>query len=184
MKKLSRKARDIEARRAADPIAQAIGRSDIDYTDPDQLPTAPRMVKTEAEKTKCSNHCEHEARFINQFGLCTARGSFGYCAHVCVRHQDRIVTDSLGFRLEVEITVGGIEPRGRHTIYEDEQGPVGPHKIELRDGLVGSELAEVAAHEAYHLLYSVRNQITVDEETEAEVFGHLVKRLYEAASDR
>lgn len=43
MKKLSRKARDIEARRAADPIAQAVGRVDIDYSDPDQLPTAPRV---------------------------------------------------------------------------------------------------------------------------------------------
>jgi hypothetical protein len=44
MKKLSRKAREIEARRAADPIAQALGRTDIDYTDPDQLPSAPRIT--------------------------------------------------------------------------------------------------------------------------------------------
>lgn len=42
--KLSRKQKEIEARKAADPIAQALGRVDIDYTDPDQLPTAPRVV--------------------------------------------------------------------------------------------------------------------------------------------
>lgn len=100
-----------------------------------------------------------------------------------VRHRERIVTDSLGFRLEVEIIVGDVKPRGRHKTYEDEQGRVGngtPHRIELRDGLIGGELVEVAAHEAYHLFYSVRDRITADEETEAEAMGHLVKRLYEA----
>jgi len=43
MKKLSRKEQEIEARRAADPIAQAIGREDIDYSS-DELPTAPRFA--------------------------------------------------------------------------------------------------------------------------------------------
>lgn len=41
--KPSKRQLDIEARKAADPIAQALGREDIDYTDPDQLPTAPRL---------------------------------------------------------------------------------------------------------------------------------------------
>lgn len=43
MKKLSRKQREIEARRAADPVAQALGRDDIDYST-DELPTAPRSI--------------------------------------------------------------------------------------------------------------------------------------------
>lgn len=41
MKKLSRKQQEVEARRAADPIAQAVGRDDIDYST-DELPAAPR----------------------------------------------------------------------------------------------------------------------------------------------
>lgn len=101
-----------------------------------------------------------------------------------VRHRERIVTDSLGFRLEVEMVVCDIQPRGRHRTYEDEQGRVGsgaPHRIEIDIALYGEELAEVIAHEVYHLFYSVRQLITTDEETEAEVFGHLVKRLHIAA---
>jgi len=43
VKKLSRKQREIEARRASDPIAQALGRTDIDHENPDELPTAPRV---------------------------------------------------------------------------------------------------------------------------------------------
>jgi len=43
MAKPSKRQLDIEARMASDPIAQAVGREDIDYTDPDQLPTAPRV---------------------------------------------------------------------------------------------------------------------------------------------
>ncbi|MDQ3917192.1 MAG: hypothetical protein M3348_01705 [Acidobacteriota bacterium] len=83
----------------------------------------------------------------------------------------------------MEIAVVESGPRGRHTTYEDEQGRVGdaPHRIELRAGLAGGELAEVAAHEAYHVLYSVRGMITADEETEAQVFGQLVARIHAAA---
>lgn len=97
--------------------------------------------------------------------------------------MERIVTDALGFPLIVEISVCEMEPRGRHKTYEDESGVVddAPHKIELRAGVTGDELVEVAAHGAYHLFYSVRDRIATDEETEAEVFGHLVKRLYLAA---
>ena len=40
--KKSKRQQEIEARRAADPIAQAIGRDDIDY-ESDELPTAPRV---------------------------------------------------------------------------------------------------------------------------------------------
>jgi len=40
--KLSKRQQEIEARKAADPIAQAIGRDDIDY-ESDELPTAPRQ---------------------------------------------------------------------------------------------------------------------------------------------
>jgi hypothetical protein len=39
--KLSKRQQEIEARKAADPIAQAVGRDDIDY-ESDELPTAPR----------------------------------------------------------------------------------------------------------------------------------------------
>ena len=106
----------------------------------------------------------------------------GHSLDAVVRHREQIVTEALGFKLELEITVGELDVRGRHRTHEDEHGQTcDEHRIELRDGLSGGELAEVAAHEAYHLLYSVRNRITADEETEAEVFGHLVKRLYEAA---
>lgn len=46
--KQSRKQREIAARRAADPIAQIVERTDIDYSDPDQLPTAPRATAVAA----------------------------------------------------------------------------------------------------------------------------------------
>jgi hypothetical protein len=39
--KQSRRQREIEARKAADPIAQVVGRNDIDYGS-DDLPAAPR----------------------------------------------------------------------------------------------------------------------------------------------
>jgi class 3 adenylate cyclase len=96
----------------------------------------------------------------------------------------KVVTDALGFSLEVEILVRDLEPRGRHVTYEDENGNVGndaPHRIEIDTALYGSELAEVIAHEVYHLFYSLRHRITTDEETEAETFGHLVRRLHEVA---
>ena len=70
--------------------------------------------------------------------------------------------------------------RGRHKTYEQD-GRVTPdvgHKIIINSNLQGDELAEVIAHEAYHLFYSVRPLITVDEETEAEVFGQLVKHIH------
>lgn len=101
-----------------------------------------------------------------------------------IRHRERIATDSLGFNLKVDIIIGDLQSRGRHKTYIDEQGQTDdttPHRVELRYGLSDSELVEVVAHEAYHLFYSIRSRITVDEETEAEVFGHLVKRLYEVA---
>lgn len=40
----SKKQREIEARKAADPIAQVMEREDIDYSS-DELPSAPRVVE-------------------------------------------------------------------------------------------------------------------------------------------
>lgn len=38
-RKLSKKAQAVEARKASDPLAQNLGREDIDYTNPDELPS-------------------------------------------------------------------------------------------------------------------------------------------------
>jgi hypothetical protein len=76
-----------------------------------------------------------------------------------------------------------MEARGRHKTY-DQDGKVtaeASHKITINSNLRGDELAEVIAHEAYHMLYSVRHLITVDEETEAVVFGQLVKHIHATA---
>lgn len=94
---------------------------------------------------------------------------------------NRIVTDSLGFRLEVTIEFGAYPHRGRHVTFETDAGEVtadSTHRIEVNESLVGPELAEVISHECYHLFYSVRKLITVDEETEAIVFGQLVKHVH------
>jgi hypothetical protein len=50
--KKSRKQQEIEARKAADPIAQALGRTDIDYST-DALPTAPRGEFLANRHCKC-----------------------------------------------------------------------------------------------------------------------------------
>lgn len=52
--KLSKRKQEIEARRAADPIAQALGRTDIDY-ESDELPAAPRATLRQNEATKLDN---------------------------------------------------------------------------------------------------------------------------------
>jgi len=92
---------------------------------------------------------------------------------------ERIITDSLGFRLEVQLAVIAMDGRGRHKTYECDglvsDGAV--HRIEISTDLQGDELAEVCAHEAYHLFYAVRHLITADEELQATVFGQLVKRM-------
>lgn len=98
-----------------------------------------------------------------------------------IKH-DKVITDSLGFPLVVSIDiVENLRVRGRHTTYSDENGNAlveAAHAIEIRYGLPKEEVAEVVSHEAYHLFYSVRHLITCDEETEAEVFGHLVRRIH------
>lgn len=94
--------------------------------------------------------------------------------------NNKIVTDSLGFRLELTISVEEMDGRGQHKTYEQD-GLVKPdasHKIIIGVHLQGCELVEVIAHEAYHLFYSIRYLITVDEETEATVFGQLVRRIH------
>ena len=97
--------------------------------------------------------------------------------------QPSIVTDSLGFRLELSIIIEEMDGRGRHKTYEQD-GKVTPdasHKIIINANLRDDELAEVIAHEAYHLFYSVRHLIAVSEETEAVVFGQLVKHIHATA---
>jgi hypothetical protein len=94
---------------------------------------------------------------------------------------EQIITDSLGFPLAVTVSiVENLRVRGRHVTYEQE-GKVlasAEHHIEIREGLLEEEKSEVIAHECYHLFYSIRHLITRDEEIEAEVFGHLVKRIH------
>jgi hypothetical protein len=100
-----------------------------------------------------------------------------------VSHPSKLVTDSLGFRLELSITVEDMDGRGQHKTYEQE-GCVTPdaiHKIIINANLRDDELAEVIAHEAYHLFYSVRHLIAVDEETETVIFGQLVKHIHATA---
>ena len=96
---------------------------------------------------------------------------------------NKLTTDSLGFPLTVQIEIGDFENSGTHrTYYETDSGLVGAdalHRIQLQRGLEHGYLVEVVAHEVYHLFYSIRHLIAVDEETEAEVFGELVRRVYE-----
>lgn len=95
--------------------------------------------------------------------------------------EEKIITEGLGFPLEVTIAVGDFMVRGRHKTFTDERGFVeigAEHRIEIKEGMIPLDFALVASHEAYHLFYSVRHLITVDEETEAEVFGYLVRRIH------
>ena len=95
-----------------------------------------------------------------------------------------LVTDSLGFRLEIAIGIEEMTGRGQHKTYQQGEKVYADaiHKITINANLCGDELAEVIAHEAYHMFYSVRHLITVDEETEAVVFGQLVKHIHAIAS--
>ena len=98
--------------------------------------------------------------------------------------MERIMTDSLGFALTVQIDVREMDGRGRYKTHESD-GRVAAdakHTIEISADLGGGELVEVAAHEAYHLFYAVRDHISVDEETQATVFGQLVKRIVTIAA--
>ena len=100
--------------------------------------------------------------------------------------SDKIVTDSLGFRLELSMVLDDKIERGQYKTYECDGKvlqEVG-HQISINPDLRDAELAEVVAHEAYHLFYSIRHLITVDEETEAQVFGQLVKHLQELVINR
>ncbi len=100
-----------------------------------------------------------------------------------------LITDSLGFRLEIEVVVIPFREigRGQHKTYERDGRvpPDAPHRITIyanpHPTPDDKELAEVIAHEAYHLMYSIRHLITVDEETEAVVFGQLVKHIHAIA---
>jgi hypothetical protein len=97
--------------------------------------------------------------------------------------QDKIVTDALGFRLEVTFCIGDFKSLGQHVTFQDESGIVteeAPHTINLKSGLARDVINTVVPHEVYHLFYSVRHLIKADEETEAEVFGELVGRILNA----
>lgn len=99
----------------------------------------------------------------------------------CGETTDRLVTDALGFRLEVVISIGDFPNLGQHRVDADaETGKViaqATHHLNIKAGLDASSLTLVVAHEIYHLFYSVRHLITVDEEIEAEAFGELIKRV-------
>lgn len=121
-----------------------------------------------------TNETQRRARSRTAKGRLLKRG---------VSHPSKIVTNSLGFRLEVSIAIENIEGRGQHKTYECDgaiREDVG-HKITIASRLRDDELAEVIAHEAYHLFESVKPLIKVDEETQAIVFGQLVARIHAAA---
>ena len=97
-----------------------------------------------------------------------------------------MITDSLGFPLVVNINV---EPmiglRGNHMTYFNAETNLvdaeTAHTITIEPDQGVNSLVEVAAHECFHLFYSIRHLITVDEETQAEVFGQLVKHIFTQA---
>lgn len=100
---------------------------------------------------------------------------------------DKLITDALGFPLRVNLELGDYNFQGQHSTYENaETGKVDQlteHTIKIKRGQSAQELAETASHECYHLFYSVRHLITVDEEMEATVFGQLAKRVFDFAAD-
>lgn len=100
-----------------------------------------------------------------------------------ITKEQKIATDSLGFLLTVTILVGDFEKEARHVTFEDYEtklvGPDAPHRIEVQLGLTPKQLNDAAAHEAFHLFYSIRHLITADEETQAIVFGQLVSQIHE-----
>ena len=98
-----------------------------------------------------------------------------------MEREKSIATDSLGFSLRVKISVGDFPHLGEHYTHEDLNGLVNQsaeHEIKIRQGLSIEESNMVVAHEVYHLFYSIRHLIRVDEETEAEAFGELVARIH------
>lgn len=82
----------------------------------------------------------------------------------------------------MEILIGEFEQAGSHHTFENYDtkrvDACAPHKIYVKRGQSADDVAMVAAHEAYHLFYSIRHLITADEEAQAEVFGCLVRWIY------
>ncbi len=96
-------------------------------------------------------------------------------------YTEKRITDDLGFCLTVIVEVGPFPTSGAHRTYETVYGDVPKdqtHTIQLQSGLATDYLFEVITHEVYHLFYSIRPLITVDEETEVTVYGQLVKHVY------
>ena len=98
-----------------------------------------------------------------------------------IYNEQRLISDSLGFRLEVLISFGNFSKLGEHRTYEGKDGKVADdavHRININPTrLSEAELAGVVAHEVYHLFYSIRHLIVADEESQAEVFGDLVRSI-------
>jgi hypothetical protein len=103
-----------------------------------------------------------------------------------VREETRI-TDALGFPLKVKVSIGDHASLGCHRVSMDyETGLVAAeaeHRIEIQSGQSPSELTDTVSHEVYHMFCSIRHLITADEETQAEVFGQLVRYVCEACND-
>ena len=100
----------------------------------------------------------------------------------------KLATDSLGFALTVSFYFVPLRVRGRLVAMVDADTQAvtidTPHAIEISDELVDSELVEVVSHEVYHLFFSIRHLIKVDEETESLVFGQLVKHIHQASKNQ
>lgn len=96
-------------------------------------------------------------------------------------NKNDIITDALGFPLRVKIEYGDFEIAARHITTEDASTGLvssdAEHRIEMKYGLRLEELVDFASHEVYHLFFSIRHLITADEETQAEVFGQLVRHV-------
>ena len=96
--------------------------------------------------------------------------------------SDKIVCSDLGVDLVVEINVGDFPNLGEHRTFENSETHLVSadevHRINIQQGQDLDSLAEVAAHEAYHVFHSVRHLITAEEEIQAEIFGQLVRRIF------
>lgn len=103
-----------------------------------------------------------------------------------VRSESEILslkTDSLGFSLTVVIKVGDYPVLGSYVTYQISEGeviPSVPHTLKFKTGLTQGMLTQIIAHEAFHLFAALRHLITEDEEKQAEVFGELVRKIFDA----
>lgn len=94
---------------------------------------------------------------------------------------EKLITNALGFPLRLTVEVGHFKVLGTHKTFQDaDTGLVGKdtaHTIRIKAEMNQAALNMAVPHEVYHLFYSVRHLITVNEETEAEAFGELVSKI-------